>query len=159
MTRAARSVALGLALALAGAGRAEDAGAAAKPRIALERLRAVRVSDALADAVEHRVCAALAEVAKAEVVCPSDVAAAAQLAREAMLFGECRSDDCLRRVDAIGSAERRVGGALERGDGGLVLSLQLTGPGGPGPRVVERLPEDLEALLARVPAAVKKLFR
>ena len=148
-----------LALALAGeAARAEDAKAPPRVRVALDPLRAVGVSPALAEAVEERICAALAERPGLDVVCPSDVAAAALLARNAALFGECQGDECLRRVDAVRAADRRVGGAVERGERGIVLSLQLTGPGGPGPRVVERLPEDLDGIVARIPAVVAKLF-
>ncbi len=138
----------------------KDAKPAARPlRIGLDALRFSGVAAALAEVVEDRVCAALAEATPgAEVICPSDVAAAAAVAKTAMAFGECQSDECLRRVDAFRSADRRVTGALERGEKGIVLSLQIVGPDGPGPRVVEKLPEDVDALVARVPAAVKRLI-
>jgi hypothetical protein len=139
-------------------GGGEPAAPRAQGRIALDRLRAEGISDALVEAVQQRICAALAEIAGAEVICPSDVAGAMQFARQAALFGECATDACLERVDALRAADRRVTGALQRDGRGLVLSLQITGPGGPGPRFVERLPEDLDALVARIPGAVKKLF-
>jgi hypothetical protein len=152
-------VALALAPAASRAGEgAPAAPASPRPRVALEKLRAAGVSEPLAQAVEERVCATLLEVAKAEVVCPADVAAASALAKNAAMFGECQPDDCLRRVDQLRAAERHVTGAIEQGEKGLVLSLQLTGPSGPGPRVVETLPADLEPLLSRVPAVVQKLF-
>lgn len=148
-----------VALALAGgAARAEGADAPKKVKIGLDRLRALGVSPALAEAVEERVCAALSQASGADVVCPSDVAAAAVLAKNAAVFGECATDDCLRRVEAVKAADRRVTGAIEKGEKGLVLSLQITDPGGPGPRTVERLPEDLDAIEARIPGIVKKLF-
>jgi hypothetical protein len=152
-----RALATGLALALAAGARAGEPGAA-KLRIGLEGLRAAGVSRALAEAVEGRVCAALAEASGADVVCPADVAAAVSLAKSAATFGECQPDDCLKRVEAVQRADQRVSGALERGEKGLVLSLQLTRPDGPGPKVVEKVPEDLDGILARVPGAVKKLF-
>ena len=157
MTTRALAVAAALALA-AGAARAEDGRPARKVKIGLERLRAVGVSPALAEAVEERVCAALAQVSGADVVCPSDVAAAALLAKNAAVFGECATDECIRRVEALAAADRRVSGAIEKGEKGLVLSLQLTDPSGPGPRTVERVPEDLDAIAARIPGIVKKLF-
>ena len=157
--RGAVAAALCAALCASSGARAEEARPAPKKlRIALDRLRAVRVAAALAEAVEERVCAALAEVSRADVVCPADVSAAATLAKSAMVFGECQSDECLRRVDEVRSADRRVSGAIERGEKGLVLSLQLTAPDGSGARVVERLPDDLDAIIARLPAAVKTLF-
>lgn len=149
---------LALAAVAGGGARAEDAKATARVRVALDRLRAGGISPALTQAVEERVCAALSERPGLEVVCPADVAAAALFARNAALLGECATDECLQRVERAKAADRRVTGALERGEKGVVLSLQVTGPEGPGPRVVERLPEDLDAILAKVPAAVKRLF-
>ena len=154
----ARALAAAAALAFAGGARAEEPAAPQRSRIGLDRLRAAGVSPALAEAVEERVCAVLLEVADADVICPSDLAAAALLARNAAVFGECRSDDCMRRVEAVKSADRRVSGSLERGDKGVVLSLRISGPEGPGRSVVERLPEDLDEILARLPAAVRKLL-
>lgn len=159
-----RALAAAIAGALAVAAPASASAAEAKPasaplRIALDRLRAAGIAPALAAVVEERVCAALAEVSHAEVVCPSDVEAAAALAKTAMAFGECQSDECLRRVDALRSADRRVTGAVERGEKGIVLSLQLAGPeGAAGARVVDKLPEDVDALVAEIPAVVQKLF-
>jgi len=156
--RALASAVLAAALVLAVPARAEEAAAPKKLRIALDKLRTAGVAVALASLVEDQVCAALGDGARADVVCPSDVAAATALAKSAMAFGECQSDDCLRRLDAFQSADRRVSGALERTDKGIVLTLQLAGPAGSGPRVVERLPEDLDALVARIPGIVRKLF-
>lgn len=130
----------------------------ARERLALDRLRAPGISEALAEVIQGRICAALAEATRDEVVCPADVAAAAELARQAALFGECATDACLARVDALRAAHRRVAGAIERTGEGLFLSLQLTGPGGPGPLLVERLPEDLDALVASIPGFVKRLL-
>jgi hypothetical protein len=153
----AASAALGLALA--GAARAEEpAPAAPKVRVGLEKLRAAGVTPAYAEAVEERVCAALAELPRLEVICPADVAAAALLAQRSVIFGECSSDECVQRVEAMRAADRRVVGALEKGEKGLVLSLQVSSPDGPGPRVAEKVPEDLEALFSKVPGIVKKLF-
>jgi len=159
IARGALAAALAVALCAPGAPRGDEALPAPKKlRVALDKLRAVGVAAALAEALEERVCAALADVSQADVVCPSDVSAAVFLAKNAVVFGECQSDDCLRRVDALRSADRRVSGAIERGEKGLVLSLQITAPDGAGPRVVERLPDDVEAMMARLPAAVQKLF-
>ena len=153
------AAAFGLALAAGSGARGEEPAPVRRVRIGLDKLRAGGVSEVLAEAVEERVCAALVEVADADVTCPSDVAAAAALAKNAAVFGECRSDDCMKRVEAMKAADRRVSGSLERAEKGVVLSLQITGPDGPGPRVVERLPEDLDEILARLPAAVRKLLR
>lgn len=159
MSRARAGLALAAAAALAaGAGAEEPAPRRPKDRIALERLRAPGVSPALVEVVEERICAALGEASGADVVCPADVAAAAELARQSALLGECKTEECLKRVDALRAADRRVTGAIDRSEGGLVLSLQLEGPAGAGPRRVERLPEDLDALVARIPVVVKKLF-
>ncbi len=152
---------LALAVALAAAGApasAADASRSTAGRIAVERLRATDVAEALVATVEERLCAAVVEASGAEVVCPADVAAAAQLARQSVMFGACTTEECLKRVDALGAAERRVKGTLVRTEGGIVLSLELEGPAGTGPRVVEPLPRDLDALVARIPAAVRKLF-
>jgi hypothetical protein len=145
------------AIALAGAARGEDA--APKPlRVAVDPLRTTSIATALAELVQDRLCAAVAERPQIEAICPADVAAAAALARSAVAFGACGSDDCLRRLDAYRTADRRITGALARGDGGLVLAVELVGPDGPGTRVIETLPEDLDALVTRLPAIVKKLF-
>ena len=53
---------------------------------------------------------------------------------------------------------RHLAGPRAFPEKGLVLSLRLEGPAGAGPRVVERLPEDLDALVGRIPAIVRKLF-
>ena len=159
MIARALAAAAALGLALGGVASADEPAARQRLRLGLDKLRAAGVSEVLAEAVEERVCAVLVEVADADVTCPSDLAAAAVLARTAAVFGECRSDDCMKRVEAVKSADRRVSGSLERGEEGVVLSLQLTGPDGPGPRVVERLPEDLDEIFARLPAAVRKLLR
>ncbi len=159
MTSRAVAVAAALGLTLAGVAGAEDSRPAPrKVRIGLDRLRVAGVTPALAEVVEERVCAALGEVSGADVVCPSDVAAAAVLAKNAAVFGECQPDDCMKRVDAVKSADRRVSGAIEHAEKGLVLSLQVTGPEGPGPRIVERLPEDLDGIVAKIPGVVRKLF-
>jgi hypothetical protein len=157
IARAPLALLAAAALALGGAGRAAEAAPAAL-RTALDPLRAAGVPPGLAEVVEGRICAALSEAGSGEVVCPSDVAAAAALAKAGMMFGECQADECLRRVDAMRSADRRVAGSLERVEGGFVLSLQLTSGQGSGPRVVEALPQDVDALVAHIPAAVRKLF-
>jgi hypothetical protein len=147
------------ALAVAAPARAaEPAPAREGPRTALDALRVAGVSLALVEVVEERVCAAIGEASPGEVVCPADVAAASALAKSAMMFGECSADECLRRVDRARSADRRVGGTLERGEKGIVISLHLASPAGPGPTVVETLPEDLDALVARIPPLVRKLL-
>ena len=158
MSRVPAALALAAGLALAAPAADPPPAPRSADRIALERLRAPGVATGLVEAVEERICAALAEASGAEVVCPADVAAAARLAHQAAAFGECATEECLKRVDAVRAAGRRVTGALERGERGLVLSLQLSGPAGPGPRIVERLPEELEALVDHVPAVVKRLF-
>jgi hypothetical protein len=153
---------LASAVAVAGAARGGEApGPAGAGRLALEPLRASGVSPALAAVIEERICAALPEASGAEVVCPADVAAAAELARQAALFGECRTEECLERVDRVRAAERRVTATVERADGALVLSLrvaQAAAGAATAPGVTERLPEDLDALVSRIPAIVKKLF-
>jgi hypothetical protein len=150
-----RAVAVALAAVAAAAGAAEPAPGA---RLALEPLRVRGVALPVAQLVEERVCAALGERPGVDVVCPSDVAAAAALARNAVAFGQSTSDDALKRIDAVKAADRRVTGDLEKGEKGMVLSLQLTTAAGAGPKVSERLPDDLDALVARIPALVKRLF-
>jgi hypothetical protein len=140
-------------------GRGEGTPAPARLRIGLDRLRAAGVEPAWAEAVEQRICAALAEAARdADVVCPADVEAAARLAKDAMIFGGCQSDDCLKQVDAVRAADARVSGALERKDGAVVLTLRLAGRGGRTAEAAGRLPEDLAGVAARVPEIVKKLL-
>jgi hypothetical protein len=159
IARAGLPALVAAALALGGPALAgEGVAAPAALRTALDPLRVAGVAAGLAELVEERICAALAEASGGDVVCPSDVAAAAALAKTAMVFGECRSDECLRRVEVMRSADRRVAGSLERSERGLVLSLRLTSTQGAGPSVVEVLPEDVDLLVARVPAAVRKLF-
>lgn len=151
--RLAAALLAGLAAAAARAGDAP-----APRRLALEKLQARGVSVPLAEVVEERICQALNEVSRAEVICPSDLATVAALARTATMFGECTTDDCVKRVDDAAAAERRVRGALRRGEQGLVLELALVGPDGTLGQASGGLPEDVEALVARVPAIVKKLF-
>lgn len=150
------------AAALAAAGPPATAGPEARGpgshRVALDPLRAPGVAPALAEAIEERLCSEIGRAARAEVVCPGDVAAALAAARRSAALGECASDECLRRVDAVRTAERRVSAAIERGEQGLVLSLQIATRDGPGPRVVERLPEDLDALMSRLATVVDRLF-
>ena len=155
---AAALVAAALAAASPPAGGAGAAGDQGARRVALERLRSRGVSSALAEAVEERLCSEIARAARAEAVCPGDVAAAVAVARRAALLGECASDDCLRRVEVARAPERRVSGALAQGDKGLVLTLQVTTGAGPGPRIVEKLPADLEALMARLAGVADRLF-
>jgi hypothetical protein len=163
-----RSLLVAAALAAAGApsspapagggGRGEGAPAPAKLRIGLDRLRAAGVEKAWAEAVEQRVCAALAEAARgAEVVCPADIEAAARLAKDAMVFGGCQPDDCLKQVEAVRAADDRVSGAVERKDGAVLLTLRRSGPNGRTAEASGRLPEDLDGVAARVPEIVKKL--
>jgi hypothetical protein len=75
--------------------------AATSIRIALEPLRAPALSAVLVAAVEEKLCADMAEATGAEVVCPGDIAAAAEAARQSAIHGECLTDECLRRVDAM----------------------------------------------------------
>ncbi len=156
--RAALAAALAAAV-VAGAARADQPPAAAKKlRIALEPLKAPAIAVALVSAVEEQICIEIAGATGAEVVCPGDIAAAAEAARQGAIHGQCSSDECLRRVDEMKVADRRVFASLERGGGGLVLSLQVVDPTGPGGRVVEKLPEDVDGLFSRLPGAVRKLF-
>jgi len=131
----------------------------ARLRLGLDRLRTAGVEKVYSEAVDQRVCAAIAERARdAEVVCPADVEAATLLAKDAMVFGECQADDCLKRVEAVRAADVRVTGALERKDGAVVLSLRLARPGQPAAEAAGKLPEDLDGMAERVPGIVKKLL-
>jgi hypothetical protein len=147
-------------LALGAVARAEDASPAARRlRLALEPLRAAGVEKGYAETVEQRVCAALAEHAReAEVVCPADLAAATLLAKNAMVFGECAPDECVKRVEALRAADARVTGALERKDGAVVLTLRLARTGGATAEAAGKLPEDPGGVAERVPGIVKKLL-
>jgi hypothetical protein len=156
--RAALAVSLAVLGALAVPARGDDAPAPAAKRVALEPLSARGVSVPIAQVVEERICQALGEAAKAEVVCPADVATVTALAKTAGMFGECAADDCVKRVDAATAAERRVRGTLRRGERGLVLELALVGPDGLIRQASDRLPEDVDAMVEHVPAVVKKLF-
>lgn len=64
----------------------------------------------------------------------------------------------VRRVDAMRRADRRVSAVLARDERCLVLSLGITTREGPVRRVLEKVPEDVDARLARIPHLVKKLF-
>jgi hypothetical protein len=146
-------------LALGTVARAEDPKPAGRLRLGLDRLRTAGVEKAYADLVEQQLCTALAERAKdAAVVCPADVEAATALAKSAMVFGECQSDDCVKRVEALRAADARVTGALERKDGAVVLSLKLARAGGAAVEAAGTLPEDLDGAAERVTGIVKKLF-
>jgi hypothetical protein len=154
----ARLLVTALVLASAALARAE---APAPRKLALDPL-AVRggVEPSLASVVEQRLCQALAEAAAgADLVCPEDVAAAASMARSEALMGRCPSDECMKKVEELRAAPRRVGGFLERDGKGLVLTLVLREDGVPDPRTASaRLPQELDGLLAGVPGLVKKLF-
>lgn len=157
MSRALAAAALLLALPAA----AEDAPAApSRPRIVLERLSLKGVEKALGETIEGQLCQALGAAAQAEAICPDDIAAAATLARQSALFGECTTDDCMRRVDAIRDAERRVSGSLTIADDGIVLSLTLSERNGqPISRTLQKLPKDLDGCVAAAPEVLKKLFK
>ncbi len=159
LSRAALSAVIA-ALVVAGAALADEPKAPARKqlRIALEPLKASAMEAALVAAVEEQLCAEMARATGAEVVCPGDVAAAAEAARQGAIHGECSTDECLRRVDALKAADKRVSASLERGEGTLVLALQLVDREGSGGRVVEKLPQDVEGLFSRLPGAVRKLF-
>jgi hypothetical protein len=145
-----------LALLALGSARAEEP---RKVRLGLDRLRARGVDRTVAETVETRVCAALVERAKdADVVCPSDVDAATQLAKDAMIFGACASDECLKRAEAARAADVRVTGTLERRDGAVVLTLWLARPDAPTRDAQGKLPEGLDGLGERVAAIVQKLL-
>jgi hypothetical protein len=151
-------VASALALvALAGAAGAGDGRAAAK--LALDPLDVRGVQRALAAAVEQKLCQALHERAPAaDLVCPEDVAAAASIARQEVILGRCTSEECMKRVEDMRIAPRRVNGWIERDAKGIVLSVTLRDGEAPPRTVSERLPEDLDPLLARIPGIVEKLL-
>jgi hypothetical protein len=80
----ALATAAALALGASGAALADDAKPTARPNVALDPLRNGGVRAMFVQAVEDRICTILGEVSGAEVVCPSEVAAAALLARNAV---------------------------------------------------------------------------
>jgi len=146
-----------LALALAAGGAGAEGPAAAK--LVLDPLDVRGVQRSLAAVVEQRVCQALQDRSPGvDLVCPEDVAAAASIARQDAIMGRCSSEDCMKHVEDLEAGPRRVKGSIERDAKGIVLSLTLRDGAGDPRTVSDRLPEDLDALLARVSPLVGKLL-
>jgi len=133
---------------------------AAPQKIVLEPLEVRDAPRALATLLEQRICQALAELQPGvDLVCPEDVAAASTMARNDAIMGTCQSDACMERVEAMRKAPRKVAGSLAREGKVLVLTLVLRVDGIAEPRLAKaKLPDDVEAALARVPALVRELF-
>jgi hypothetical protein len=134
-------------------------GGGASSKLALDPLDVRGVQRSIAAAVEQRVCQALQDRSTGvDLVCPEDVAAAASIARQEAIMGRCATEDCMKRVEEMKAAPRRVTGFIERGAKGIVLSLTLREGAGEPRTVSERLPEDLDALLGRISPLVEKLL-
>ncbi len=148
-----------LAALLPAAAAAAPAGAPL--RVALRALRSEGVEPALASLVQSSVCGAMGRQKDVEAICPEDLAAAAELARSSVAFGTCTSEECLRRLEELARADRRVTGEVSRAGDGLLLSLALWEGAAAAPKrkVSERIPADPKALLDRVPEVVQKLFQ
>jgi len=128
-------------------------------KLVLDPLDARGVQRSIAAVVEQRVCQALQERSPGvDLVCPEDVAAAASIARQDVIMGRCSTEECMKHVEELKASPRRVNGRIERDAKGLVLSLVLSEGAGEPRTVSERLPEDLDALLARIPPLVRKLL-
>ncbi|MFO0580915.1 MAG: hypothetical protein U0229_01440 [Anaeromyxobacter sp.] len=146
------------ALALAALAAAGEGGPAQK--LVLEGLDAREAPRPLAGLVEQRLCQALGErLANADLVCPEDVAAATEMARNDAIMGRCSSDACLDRVEEMRRAPRRLSARMARDGKGWLLTLVLRTDGEPEPRIAKaRLPDDADAILSRVPDLVKQLL-
>lgn len=146
---------------LPAAAAAADAVSPPALRVALRTLRSEGVEPSLAALVQSAVCAEIGRQKGVEAVCPEDLAAAAELARSSVAFGTCTSEECLRRVEALARADRRVTGEVSRAGDGLLLSLELWDGEATRPRrkVAERIPADPKALLGRIPEVVQNLFQ
>jgi len=133
---------------------------AAPTKLVLEPLEVRDAPRPLATLLEQRICLALAELQPGvDLVCPEDVAAASTMARNDAIMGTCRSDACMERVEAMRKAPRKVTGSLARDGKALLLTLVLRVDGVTEPRLAKaKLPDDVEAALARVPALVKELL-
>ncbi|WP_059438806.1 hypothetical protein, partial [Anaeromyxobacter sp. PSR-1] len=117
------------------------------------------VAAALVGAVTERLCAAVAEAAHADAICP-DGAPELEVVQRAEALGACQGEDCPRTVAEALEADRRVLARLERdASGGLRLTVRLLGAAGvPVASAAAPLPEDLEPLLARAASLVPGLF-
>jgi hypothetical protein len=159
-----RAGVVALALLLGPAGQAQEPGPGESPppppptRLRLHRLEARGLSTALVGAIEERLCQALSEAGRADVVCPSDVASAAELARQGMIFGACQTEACLADVERAAAASLEVRGQLVRDGERLRLTLTLRSPTGLESRAEALLPSALEPLLAGLPALARQLL-
>lgn len=153
--------ALFLAAFLLASASAAEAAPAAALRVALRPLRPEGVEPSLASFVQSTVCAEIGRQKDVEAVCPEDLAAAAAMARTSVAFGTCASDECLKKLEELARADRRVTGEVSRAGDGLLLSLALWQGEAARPerQVSERLPADPKALLDRIPEVVRKLFQ
>jgi len=164
MVRAARHT-VGRALLLAAFLPAADAVAEAAPpaplRVALRTLRAEGVEPSVASFVQSAVCTGIGRQKDVEAVCPEDLEAAAEVARASTAFGTCTSDECLKKLEEVAKADRRVTGEVSRSGDGLVLTLALWEGEAARPerKISERIPSDPEGLLERIPEVVRKLFQ
>lgn len=139
-------------------GSAAAAAAAAGP-VVLEVTADRGVAAAIVGAVTERLCAAVAEAARADAVCP-DGAPELEVIQRAEALGACKGEDCPRTVAEAHEGDRRVLARLERdASGGLRITVRLLGEAGvPVASAAAPLPEDLEPLLARAASLVPGLF-
>jgi hypothetical protein len=130
-------------------------------RVALRPLQATGVDASMASLVQSAVCAEIGRVQDVEAVCPEDVAAVVEMARQSVAFGACASDDCMKKLEGISKADRSVTGELSKAGEALLLSLALwEGDGAKLVRkVAETIPADPAKVLDRAPGLVRKLFR
>jgi hypothetical protein len=131
---------------------------AGSARLRLHRLQAKDVLPVLVEAIESRLCQALAEASRAEVICPEDLAAVAELARQEALLGSCESEECLRRAERAGEAGVQIHGRLVKEGDGLRLTLTLTGVGGRAGQAEASLPAALEPLAKRLGPLARALL-
>ncbi|ACG73583.1 conserved hypothetical protein [Anaeromyxobacter sp. K] len=139
--------------------RAPARGPAAGGPVVLEVTADRGVAAAIVGAVTERLCAAVAEAARADAICP-DGAPELEVVARAEALGTCRGEDCPRTVAEALEAGRRVLARLERdASGGLRITVRLLGAAGvPVASAAAPLPEDLEPLLARAASLVPGLF-
>ncbi|ACL65782.1 conserved hypothetical protein [Anaeromyxobacter dehalogenans 2CP-1] len=139
--------------------RAPASGGAAAGPVVLEVTADRGVAAAIVGAVTERLCAAVAEAARADAICP-DGAPELDVVARAEALGACQGEDCPRTVGEALEAGRRVLARLERdASGGLRITVRLLGAAGvPVASAAAPLPEDVEPLLARAASLVPGLF-
>lgn len=130
------------------------------PKYAVSELEAQGgVEKNVAALLSTEVCNKLYEIRKAEVVCPSDLKALAQVQGQVLALGGCKDGNCTKNLAKLAKADRVITGSVGKVGEAFLLQLALTDAknGKILARVSENAEGDASELLNRIGPAVTKL--